>query len=139
MFLHLIQRDMSYLLSHVLIVQRDQPIFLLTVPTGSAAYQIGGSTIHSAFLIYDDSKSKPSREKCTIMQLKLEHMMLSVTDKISKVGFKQFQHMNQTVCDIKGTTDANWDGIYVLAVGDIYQLPPVGQFPVYMSPAMFNH
>ena len=32
--------------------------------------------------------------------------MLSVTDEISMVGFKQFQHMNQTVCDIKGATDA---------------------------------
>ena len=41
---------------------------------------------------------------------------------------------NQTVCDIKGTTDGNWGGICVLAVGDLYQLPPVGQPPVYMSP-----
>ena len=68
-----------------------------------------------------------------IMQLKLEHMMLSATDVISTVGFKQFQYMNQTVCDIKATTDANWHGICVLAVEDFYQLPPVGQSPVYMS------
>ena len=61
-------------------------------------------------------------------------MMLSVTDEISMVGFKQFQHINQTVCDIKGTTDGNWGGICALAVGDFYQLPPVGQSPVYMSP-----
>ena len=96
-----IQRDMSHLLSHVLNVQPDQLIVLVTAPTDSATYQIGGSTIHSAFLMYDDSKSKPSWEKCMIMQLKLEHMMLSVTDEISMVGFKQFQHMNQNVCDKK--------------------------------------
>ena len=30
------------------------------------------------------------------MQLKLEHMMLSITDEISMVGFKQFQSMNHT-------------------------------------------
>ena len=46
------------------------------------------------------------------MQLKLEHMMLSITDEISMVGFKQFQSMNQTMCTLKGTNDGNWE-IYV--------------------------
>ena len=32
------------------------------------------------------------------MQLKLEHMMLSIIDEISMVDFKQFQSINQTVC-----------------------------------------
>ena len=68
------------------------------------------------------------------MQLKLEHMMLSITDEISMVGFKQFQSMNQTMCTLKGTTDGNWGDICVLAVGDLYQLPPDGQCPIYMSP-----
>ena len=38
------------------------------------------------------------------------------------------------MCILKGTTDGNWRDIYVLAVGDLYQLPPVGQCPIYMSP-----
>ena len=68
------------------------------------------------------------------MQLKLEHMMLSITDEISMVGFKQFQSMNQTMCTLKGTNDDNWRDICVLAVGNLYQLPPVGQYPINMSP-----
>ena len=60
--------------------------------------------------------------------------MLSITDEISMVGFKQFQSINQTMCALKGTTDSNWRDICVLAVGDLYQLPPVGQCPIYMSP-----
>ena len=67
------------------------------------------------------------------MQLKLEHMMLSITDEISMVDSMQFQSMNQTMCTLKGTTDGNWGDIYVLAVGDLYQLLPVGQCPIYMS------
>ena len=106
----------------------DQPIVLTTAPTGSAAFQIGGSTIHSAFLLHDNYKSKLSWEK------RSKHMMLSITDEISMVGLKQFQSMNQTVCTLKGTTDGNWGDICVLAVGDLYQLPPVGQCPIYMSP-----
>ena len=68
------------------------------------------------------------------MQLKLVHMMLSVTDEISMVEFKQFQSMNQMMRALKRTTDGNWRDICILAVGDLYQLPPVGQCPIYMSP-----
>ena len=110
----------------------DQPIVLITASTGSAAFQIGGSTIHSVFLLYDNLKSKPSWEKRTQMQLKLEHIMLSITDEISMIGFKQFQSMNQTICTLKGTTDGNWGDICVLAVGDLCQLLPVGQCPIYI-------
>ena len=87
----LIQIDMSIFFKHTVKPDDDQPIVLITSPTGSAAFQIGGSTIHSAFLLHDNFKSKPSWEKRTQMQLKLEHMMLSITDEISMVGFKQFQ------------------------------------------------
>ena len=72
------------------------------------------------------------------MQLKLEHMMLSITDEISMVGFKQVQSMNQTMCILKGTTDGNWGDICVLAVGNLYQLPPVGQCPISMSPQIVH-
>ena len=72
------------------------------------------------------------------MQLKLEHMMLSITDEISMVGFKQFQSINQMMCTLKGTADGNWRDICVLAVGNLYQLPPVGQCPIYMSPQIVH-
>ena len=134
----LIQRDMSHFFKHTVKPDDDQPIVLITAPTGSAAFQIGGSTIHSAFLLYDNLKSKPSWEKRTQMQLKLEHMMLSITEEISMGGFKQFQSMNQTKCTLKGTTDGNWGDICVLAVVDLYQLLPVGQCLIYMSPQIVH-
>ena len=115
-----------------------QPIVLITAPTGSAAFQIGGSTIHSAFLLHDNFKSKPNWEKRTQMQLTLEHMMLSITGEISMVDFKQFQSMNQTMWTLKVTTDGNWGDICVLAVGGLYQLLPVDQCPMYMSPQIVH-
>ena len=71
------------------------------------------------------------------MQLKLEHLMLSLTDEISMVGFKKFQEMNQTMCCVKGTMDADLV-VCVIAVGDLYQLPPVGECPIYSSPKNVN-
>ena len=117
---------MSHFFKHTVKPDDDQPIVLITASTGSAAFQIGGSALHSTFLLHDNFKSKPSGEKRSKMQLKLEHMMLSETDEISLVGFKQFQSMNQTMCALKGATDGNWGDICVFAVGDLYQLPPVG-------------
>ena len=51
---------MSHFFKHIVKPDDDQPIVLITAPTGSAAFQIGGSTIHSAILLHDNYKSKPS-------------------------------------------------------------------------------
>ena len=46
--------------------------------------------------------------------------------------------MNQTMCTLKGTTVGNWGDICILVVGNFYQLPPVGQCPIYMSPQIVH-
>ena len=53
-------------------------------------------------------------------------------------AFKKFQSMNQIMCTLKGTTDGNWGDICVLPVGNLYQLPPVGQCPIYMFPQIVH-
>ena len=103
----------------------------MNAPTGSAAYQIGGSTIDSTLLLYDNGKNKASWEKRTIMQIQLQNLVLLTIDEISMVGAKKFLDMNKTLCFIRGTHDANWGNICVLAMGDLYQLPPIGQSPIY--------
>ena len=53
---HLGQRDMSHFFKHTVKPDDDQPIVLITAPTGSAAFQIDGSTIHSTLLLHDNFK-----------------------------------------------------------------------------------
>ena len=65
------KRYVHFFFKHTVKPDDDQPIVLITAPTGSAAFQIGGSTIHSAFLLHDNFKLKPSWEKRTQMQLKM--------------------------------------------------------------------
>ena len=62
---------MSHFFKHTVKPDDDQPIVLITASTGSAAFQIGGSTIHSAFLLHDNYKSKQSWEKRSKMQLQM--------------------------------------------------------------------
>ena len=105
---------MSRFFKHTVKPDDDQPIVLITAPKGSAVIQIGGSTPHSTFLLHDNFKSKSSLEKRSQMQLKLDHMMLSITDEINMAGFKEFQSMNQTMCTLKGTTDGKWGELHEL-------------------------
>ena len=42
--LQLIQHDICYMLNHTINPDDDQPLVLITAPTGSAAFQVGGST-----------------------------------------------------------------------------------------------
>ena len=69
--LYISYRDMSHLFKHTVKPDDDQPIVLITAPTGSAAFQVGGSTFHFTFLLHDNFKSKLSWEKRSHMQLKL--------------------------------------------------------------------
>ena len=64
---HLIQRDMSYFCKHTVKPDDDQPIVLITAPTGSAAFQIGGlqSILHFYFMIIINPNQVGRRElKC---------------------------------------------------------------------------
>ena len=61
-----------------------------------------------------------------------------LSKSISTERVKKFQEMNQTMCHVKGTMNADWRGVCVIAVGDLYQLPPVGECPIYSSPKNVN-
>ena len=59
----MIHRDMCHLLRNIVNPEPDQPLVLITAQTGSAAFNIGGSTVHAAFLLYDESRAKLTYEK----------------------------------------------------------------------------
>ena len=120
-------------------VDPDQPLVLLTAPTGLATFNIGGITLHSAFMLNSDNNSSEvvDWEKKSTMQMKLNGIALCVIDEVSMVGLSTFNHVCSTLKRIKQSND-DWGGISILAVGDLYQLPPVGQCPIYKKPCVIQ-
>ena len=127
----LLQRDIVHFFKPIIIPDIDQPLVLLTAPTGIAAFQIDGSTIHSAFNLSCGNEDQTNYANLTTMQTKLQHLLLSITDEISMVSKTLFQKMNLVLTKIKGASGNNWANTSILAVGDLFQLKPVSQLPVY--------
>ena len=136
----LIHHDVVHFLQQSLKLQPDEPLVLLTAPTGLAAFNIGGITLHSAFMLHQTCENADITdwEKKSTMHTKLANLMLCVIDEISMVGFSTFQKFCSTLKQIKQSFN-DWGGVSILAVGDMYQLPQVGKSPVLKGPNIISN
>ena len=100
---------------------------LLCAPTGKAAHNIGGNTIHSAFGIPVGRgfAYKPlDMQQLDTMRCKYFHLQMVFIDEISMVGKNMFNFINLRLQEIKGCTKP-FGGISLVAFGDLFQLKPV--------------
>ena len=115
----------------------DDVIVLLTAPTGVAAFNIDGMTLHSALLLGRSKYSgfQPlSHDRLNSLRTKLSRLMLLIVDEVSMVGANMLLEIHKRLQQIKGVLDgAIFGGVSILAVGDLYQLPPVGQAPLFST------
>lgn len=96
-------------------------------PTGIAAINIDGMTINSSLGIPKETASylpAMSDQKKTQYRLTLKEVKLIIIDKISMVGNTTLLHVHQRLKEIFGSTQL-FGGISIIAVGDLYQLPPI--------------
>jgi len=113
----------------------DDVIVLLTAPTGTAAYNIDGSTLHSAFLMTPKSDTL-SAEKLATLRNKYSKLKLLIIDEVSMVGANLLKHVHERLAATAGLpTAAPFAGVSVFAVGDFQQLSPVGEPPLYKAPS----
>ena len=136
----LIQWDMLRLLSPMQKPNADQLLVLLTAPTGSGAFHINGNMLQSA-LALDICQSRhgighvKSCERKWRVNHELAQLMLLVIDDVNMVGQKTMQQINKLLGEIKGNK-RNCGGICMLAVGDLMELHPIKEPPLYYEP---NH
>ena len=128
----LVQSDTIRILKLSGMFEPDDVIVLLTAPTGVAAFNIGGMTLHSAFLL-GCSKCigfQPlSNDRLTTLRCKLSKLMLVIIDEVSMVGANMLLQIHKRLHQLKGIMpdSSTFGGVSILAVGDLYQLPPIGQ------------
>lgn len=100
---------------------------LVCAPTGKAAYNVGGLTVHSAFNIPADQgfKFKPlDMQQLCSYQTKYKYLKMVFIDEISMVGKRMFNFINLRLQEIMGSTEP-FGGVSVIAFGDLFQLKPV--------------
>lgn len=117
----------------------DELPILLTAFTGTAAFGIEGMTLHSALGLSCGPNSKSqyqpaSNEKLNTLRSRLGKLKLLVIDEVSMVGADLLYHIHRRLQDITGRSD-RFGGVSILAVGDLFQLQPVGQNHVFGLPS----
>ena len=126
---HLI-KSIYMLLSKVLMYKGGElkkPRVLLLAPTGVAAININGTTIHSALGTNIGGKLYPlSEQHRAALRNNLSEVRLIVIDEISMVSIVLLFQVNQQLNEIfRYSGKEPIAGPPVIVCGDFYQLPPV--------------
>lgn len=96
-------------------------ILATVAPTGVAALNIGGRTIHSFFEFQQRTNSDLSNYKIADELYDLE---ILIVDEISMVRADLLDMMHTALTEAKKNNNP-FGGIQVIFVGDLYQLPPI--------------
>ncbi len=115
----------------------ELPSVLLTAPTGVAAININGTTVHTALAIPKECGNNVpamSDQKRTQMRMSLAELKLIIIDEISMVSNLGLLHIHQRLKEIFATPSSElFAGISILAVGDFFQLPPIRSATVFSN------
>ena len=134
----LLKNDTHRLLRYLPSVHPHDVLSLVCAPTGTAAFNISGMTIHSTFFIPVAMKQYRTIGADTLNTLrnKLNNLKVVIIDEISMVGSHLLYQIHRRLEEIKGSNsqDSTFGDITMIAVGDLYQLPPVGKTYVFDHP-----
>ena len=113
----------------------------VTAPTGIAAFNIEGLTIHRLFQLpvehgHTAQYRQLSDAALQIVRDQLKNVALVVIDEISMVSNVTFLYIHLRLTEIFDTADSDdaWFGkIPILLFGDLLQLPPVHEEPAFIQ------
>ena len=110
-------------------VQRK--FLLVAAPTGTAAFNVGGETLHSLFqLAVPTNPNDPAPELCgdqlLVLQSKFRETKILIIDEKSMISSVMLYQIDERLKQaIPENAHLPFGGISVVIMGDFSQLPPV--------------
>ena len=109
------------------------PNVLVDAPTGVAAFNISGHTLHTLLQLPTQSRSNATHRTLSPITYKLlretfQHVQYLIIDEISMVSYNTLEHIHLRLNEIKGNhlePNVYFGNISIIALGDFYQLRPV--------------
>ena len=108
----------------------------VTAPTGLAAFNVGGVTIHRLLQLPIEHEGRVAgywplgKDALKVMRSSLSQLRLLIIDEVSMLSNLNLAYVHLCLDEILGQ-DKWFGGVNVLFVGDILQLPPVNGAPVF--------
>lgn len=100
----------------------------VVAPTGVAALNVGGQTIHSFFKLPPQFITKETLKLTAKTALLLRNLDTIVIDEISMVRADLMDGINYLL-QMARSNDLPFGGVQIVMFGDLYQLPPIVQDP----------
>ena len=111
------------------------PTVLMMAPTGVAAVNIDSTTINTGLAIPKDTEDNLpalSDQKRTQLRILLAELELIIIDEISMASNKMLLNIHKRLKEMFATANSRlFAGISIISVGDLYQLPPIPQQPIF--------
>lgn len=110
--------------------------YVVVAPTGIAALNANGTTLHSQFSLPIDPyvpcvnvlEKNPNLTPITQQEKRviIKSLQLIIIDEVSMVRADTLQALNDRLCQVR-KNNKPFGGVQLLLIGDLYQLPPVAQ------------
>lgn len=111
-------------------------VIIISAPTGVAAHNVGGSTLHSMFQIpvplckYKELQGKP----LDTLQKNFRNAKFLIFDEYSMIGANLFDLCLKRLSEARPNHKDIFRGLFIYILGDIKQLVPVIEDPIYAVP-----
>ena len=113
----------------------DCPYILVTAPTGTAAANVRGMTLHSAFgFTFGNEHYSLSDKKRDEMRTRLKYLRFVIIDEISMVKADLLYQLDMRLKEITQKPDKIFGGVGIFAFGDLLQLQPIQARYIFQEP-----